>query len=402
MNKFTSGHPEYEDLLSLIDRDVLSTQPAVKRHVRECPKCRQDVDDCKAVTREFARFEEIVLIPAIPPPSRPWLDIREAMRQMDGCECDPGWLGRMGKAAGRILAGGTAIGCLAFALVLWNRIEAKHEEKPEPRPAAMVPVPKAVPKFESRRAPASPPSSPVDGAPSAVEPPVNTEVRVWAALHRLRGDLGEPIEVEARPDGRIEVGGAGLAPAREVEIREALSVEPSVMFHFSAPSSGELRSAAPSVRFEAVHSPLEPELRRYAGSEGVYQALSDNVLDESDVLLTHAHALRNLAQSFPPVRQTELHAAERVMLQEMIADHRAAFREHAGALLGQISRFGKHLGTPPAPTAQTSDALDAAQRMDSILSAIFGAARTDLNARELLAELSAASASLTVATGEPR
>jgi hypothetical protein len=43
---------------------------------------------------------------------------------------------------------------------------------------------------------------------------------------------------------------------------------------------------------------------------------------------------------------------------------------------------------------QSSDVLEAARRLDRVLSAMFGAARTDLTPEALLAELSNASAAL--------
>jgi hypothetical protein len=164
----------------------------------------------------------------------------------------------------------------------------------------------------------------------------------------------------------------------------------------------EVRPGAPAERFEAAHSSLEGQLRRYAGTDGAYQNLSDTVLDESDTVLAHAHALRTLAQRFPPERQAELLPAERTLLANMTADHQGAFRDHARKLLGDLAPLGKALGAPPATDRTSSDPLDAAQRMDLALSAIFGAARSDLTASQLLAELSAASASLAMAAGDAR
>ena len=228
---------------------------------------------------------------------------------------------------------------------------------------------------------------------------MNTEVRVFAALHRLGADLGEPVEVEAPADGRVVVGGTGLPPARQAEIREALAAERDVRFHFADAPSAEPAAAAPT-RVEAAHSPLEARLREYAGDDDRYQSLSDRVLDESDTVLAHAHALRTLELRFPAAREAELGAAERTMLHDMAAAHRGAFDQHARSLLGDITPLVKALGAPPLRGVQPGDLLDAAQRTDHALSAIFGAARTDLTPEQMVTELARAASALAAAVGE--
>jgi hypothetical protein len=79
----------------------------------------------------------------------------------------------------------------------------------------------------------------------------------------------------------------------------------------------------------------------------------------------------------------------------MTVAHRAAFAGHAQALLQLIGPPSRALGAPSAaPQAGDADAFDAARRLDRVLSAIFGGARTGLTPGQLLAELSRASATL--------
>jgi hypothetical protein len=354
------------------------------------------------VMREYARFEQAVIVPAIGPPPHPWLDIRVAMTRMERGSLRSRVVNRVAKTAGRIAAGGTLVGCLAFALVLWTRYEGRKDRETASAPVAAPTVAAPVAKLESRRVVVSPPHGPVDGAPTAVEPPVNTEVRVLAALHRLGADLGEPVEVEVRPDGKVVVGGAGLPPSRQSEIREALAAERGVAVQFTAAPAMEPGAAKTSTRIEATHSPLEAQLRAYAGGDAQYQTLSDRVLDESDTILAQAHALHGLAQRFSPERQAELRPAESALLKEMIAEHEAAFRDHARALVSELAPLAKALGAPAGSGAESGDAFAAAQRMDRVLSEVFGAARTDLTASGLLAELANASTALAAAAGEAR
>jgi hypothetical protein len=121
-------------------------------------------------------------------------------------------------------------------------------------------------------------------------------------------------------------------------------------------------------------------------------AVRGEAADEAAGTISTAHRggapdIRNLMQRFPAARQAELRASERDMLQEMMAGHRHVFRERARTLLKQISLFGNALGMPSAPTAKTTDVLDAAQHMDGVLSAIFGNARTDLSKTFIYATL---------------
>ena len=83
MTEFINGHPEYDQLLALMDRNLPGAGRDARRHVRECGKCRQDIDECRAAVWDYARYEEALVLPAIPPAAHPWLDIQEVIRQLD-------------------------------------------------------------------------------------------------------------------------------------------------------------------------------------------------------------------------------------------------------------------------------------------------------------------------------
>lgn len=408
MTEFTNGHPEYGELLALVDHDLPRMSSAVRRHYRECPKCRRDMQECDAAVFEYQQFENTFVLPAIPPPN-PWQDLRQSMRRLDEAKPSKRTLGRiawrlaapLANSAGRLVAGGTALGCLAFAIVLMTRSEKRSEQRPieQPRMAAPSRVTPTLPAVESRKAANNGrPRGPVDAGLPAVESSVNTEVRVFAALHRLGADLGEPVEIRTGSDGRVAVGGTGVSPDRQAEIREALSAERAVAVRFtdsSAVASGPEERA----RFETGHSALEARIREFAGGQSAYESLTNRVLDESDAVVTRAHALAALAERFPDTRRAELREAERRTLETLTADHRAAFEQHARTLLLLVAPLAKALGAPvPDSVPAQGVLLQDAQRMDRVLSAVFGAPTT-MTSDELLTELAGASAALATDLG---
>jgi hypothetical protein len=226
-------------------------------------------------------------------------------------------------------------------------------------------------------------------------------VRVFAALHRLGADLGEPIEIAFGSNGTVEVGGASFTPARQAQLREALASEPKVLFRFTNPeaNANAHKTTQAPIRFDAARSPLEPTLKDFASGRGGLEPYANQVLDESDAVLERAHALGTLAERFPESRRWELHTAERATLDSLIETHRAAFQEHGGRLVQLVAPVLKALGAPAPTSSQSAGTLEAAQRMDRVLSVIFGVAHTDLTPDQLLAELSNASVELSATLG---
>jgi hypothetical protein len=387
-----SRHPEFGQLLALMDRDP-QDDFGMRKHVRECAKCRHDTDECRAAVWDYARFEEAAILPAIPP-ADPWPDLRARMRRLDE-QPEPvrkDWASVIGRLAG----GGAALGCLAFAIVLVTHLDRHTASPAAPAVTAATPAPIA-PKLDSRPAiNVKPRVTPVDAGPPAVESPLNIEVRVLAVLHRLGADLGEPVEISAEADGRVIVGGTGVAPARQAEIGEALRTEPGVLIRFHDPLPAQ---PAQLSKVQPERNPFAAALMAFAGSQDVYEKLGNRVLDESDAVLARVHALEMLASRFPATRGPELGASERALLADMTAAHRAAFAEHAQNLLQLIGPPSRALGAPAA-APQSGDTFDAARRLDRVLSAIFGGAHTGLTPSQLLAELSRASATLTAGIEE--
>jgi hypothetical protein len=415
-------HPECEQLLGLMDRDASEISAETRRHVEQCWKCQSHVEEMQTAIGEFARHHERVVVPAVPPAPRPWMDLRLAMRQWD--QANPqvsvgnpiGWrrlafpkaLLPGAGSTGRVIAGGALVACLAVAFVSAIHMEPPRAKSPVKPPlvskttVSAAPLPTAIPESKNTTPSASvirvPATAPVVSAKSFA----NEEVRVFEALHKFGADLGDPVEVSSNADGKIHVEGIGLAGPREVAIRNALSALPDVSFH--------TESAAPAVndsvdarvmKFEVSRSSFETQLLRVAGGAAGLARLANHVLDESDAVLVRAHALRTLTDHFPPARLSQLGDAELASLEEMIASHRDGYSQHASELLSFLAPVRKALGLPTAGIrSMQGDRLDAARRMDRILGIIFGVAHSSLTTQEQLVEFAAACEGLSAKAGD--
>jgi len=134
-------------------------------------------------------------------------------------------------------------------------------------------------------------------------------------------------------------------------------------------------------------------------SGAALERLANRVLDESDAVLVRGHALHSLIQRFPATRRAELHEPERATLDEMIAVHRQAYEQHATALLALLAPVRQGLNAPAARVVLAGDRLEAAQRLDRVLSIMFGVAQTSLKPEQVVAELSNACDELSAAAG---
>jgi hypothetical protein len=389
-------HPDLEALLQLADDSVPSRSNRwVRKHVASCWKCRSHLEELQETVREFARYHEKVLLPSLHAPPEPWPDLRSRMKQVDEANPLPDLWKRTGAymslpamfSSKRLLIGGLAFSCVALAVTLALRTGKPPEPAPPMKPLVTSP---AIP-------PATKPVAPVAAKTiPAMTSAADTEVRIFAALRRIDADLGDPLEVSSDSTGHFTVTGIGLASQRQAEVRDALASLPDVAVTFSqaTPAGGSLESKSRALSFEAGRSPFEAPLQQFLGGQAAWENYSNQVLDESDAVLTRAHALQTLAEHFPPAKRAELHKRERAMLDEISDVHRSAFREHARRLELLIAPVREALHAPPLAAKGTNGPLAAAQRMDQVLSVIFGVASTRLTPAQLLAELSQASAGL--------
>jgi anti-sigma factor RsiW len=256
---------------------------------------------------------------------------------------------------------------------------------PAPAPAKPVPARPAAPPEETRQAAA--PASPSD------------EIRVIAALHTIRADLGDPIEVVRSAD-RILVTGIGLDAERQREIARTLEAMPRVAVRFQESGAAELQPVRPAGR-RPVTSPeaarLQSRIEEYLGGRPAFERFAERLLDNGERMMAHAHALRRLGERFTPSAEAALDAAGRRTLETLREEHSAAIRRECVLIDSLIAPPLQAAGAKgqPAPTVmipsnwQTWAALEfqSAQQVERLLTAVVAGASLDEGSGEVASQL---------------
>jgi anti-sigma factor RsiW len=394
-----NGHAEFDQLLLLVDASAPTRATrSVRRHVATCWRCRTRLEELQETVREFARYHEKVVLPNLPAAPQAWPDLRRRMQEADESSQMFGLWTRVSSyfslpapLARRLLLGVLVTGCCVLAFAIAAR--KKAAESPTVKPGALVVrevLPAPVPEHTSRNAPAS---------PKLVTPStVDSEVRVFRALHEIEADLGDPVEVSRTASGEIKVVGNGVSAARQQEIRGAIGAIPNVITEWhEAPIRPESRlRSAKAVNLEGARNPFEVMLRPAAPD---WESFSNRVLDESDAILARAHALRTLEEHFPEERRAKLAPEDQNTLDQISAAHFMSFGDHVRTLGGILAPM---FASRPEPSQTHPDFLAAAQRMDRVVSIIFGGAATTEKPSQVLADLSQAVADLNAAVEAKR
>ncbi len=285
----------------------------------------------------------------------------------------------------------------------------------EPAP---TPLPTVTPAAEITRIPASAPS--IKPVPAEAELR-NAEVAALYALHRLRADLGEQIEILRDPAGQVVVRGLVETADRKEQLIEALGAlalvttqiqtveeaQRAALQKLSASPPPTVSAAAPAGAVDSEqasagnHNPqpqaFREALENYFASSGsaAPQAigqriteLTNRTLALSEAALARAWALRRLAEN-PALKQTEhLSPEAKTRLAAMVESHRTELREEIRSLRGELESCltfiagGKTDGREASSVKEadkTSDWAGAAltvfqsvSRLDRALHGIFG------------------------------
>jgi hypothetical protein len=228
------------------------------------------------------------------------------------------------------------------------------------------------------------PSQPAAAAPGP-SASISDELQVLAALHRIGADLGDPVEVRLS-EGKVEVGGTGVAPARQQQILEALADLPNVAVRFSepAPLTGEPsglppQTAAGPAPLVGVRARIEQQL----GGRAEFERFSSQVLDDNEAAMARAYALRGLGRRFPAGSEASLPPADRVLLRRMAREHVNELARHADALdralAGPLAALGGTAAAVRHPEPRdweeaSGQLFDSARRVEVLLSVLLGAA----------------------------
>lgn len=179
------------------------------------------------------------------------------------------------------------------------------------------------------------PGEPAAAAPLAPEPvTAGEEVRVFAALHRLGADLGEPVEV-ARNQSGIVVTGIGIDNGLKQRIEREVAGLPGVEVRV-AEDQPLPPGAEPAPRGTTSTSPeraaLQDVLERALGGKVAVERFTSEILDQSELLMARAHALRRLSEKFPARDEAGMSAADRHLLRQLGGEHARALLDRAAEL----------------------------------------------------------------------
>ncbi len=216
--------------------------------------------------------------------------------------------------------------------------------------------------------------SPVSGvAASAIPLPMvnldKVELNVFATLHNLKADLGEPISV-TRSGQAVQVGVWQLPPERQSELRAALADQPAVQVELTAPrvpvkSIAIARATAPAslsngapIHIDVESGGDDQRLLKFFGNAEREQDYTNEALATSTAILSHLYALRNLQAHFPVDRSLTLVPEEQAQLRSLVQDHATAISANLDALVRQLAPLEANFSVTPCTSSGASAALN--------------------------------------------
>jgi len=284
-------------------------------------------------------------------------------------------------------------GTLQFRNREWVEI-SELPDTPAPSPKASTEAGDAV--AASRTDPSSS-NRPSEGPAPAATP--GEELAVLAALHSLGADLGDPVEA-TRSGGEILVTGTGIGIERQQEIRDELRAMPRVTVRLSSELSAQnpgLEKRSPSrISVGPGTGPMQAAMEEHLGGHAAFEHFADGIFDLTDTFMARAHALRRLAQRFPPDIETQMTSQQMQLLERLRQDH-------AEALVGDLRELERRihpaLSMPLDDAGQvntsgqwqneTEQLFVEARHAETMLVALLGASPEETQSPELPAQVAA-------------
>jgi hypothetical protein len=210
----------------------------------------------------------------------------------------------------------------------------------------------------------------------------NAEIAALYALHRLKADLGEQIEIAPESNERIVVRGQVETPERKRELIAALKGIPFVAARIQTFAEASAQAAPPPPAVAIIAPPkansdsspaagvnlFERRLARYFAERATapedaaainrrIAQLANSAFAESSAALSSAWALRRLAVAFddgPDEQMNEQMSVAAARLREVIGNHLAEIKTRSRNLRAQlepalISIAGTQAGAAPSP-----------------------------------------------------
>lgn len=382
MTSLVRRHPSEDRLWSFADGELSSRDAtAVSEHVATCPDCRTRVDESKQAFSECLRYFRTVQQDCLPAPPEPWRDIHAVFEEADARVERRSWRTvfdiQLPKLSWRWVALGAGAALVWAAAHYIGAIESRPALEPLPAPPPATPAPRPP---VSPSAPAAQRRLPTQPVPEPATPA--EELKVFAALHRLGADLGEPIEV-TRGETQVVVTGVGIEPDLARRLREELSPVPRVEVRFSDSPPEVETPSQPSAPIppQGQAAQFQQKLEKQLGGRAAFDQFADRVLSITEALMSRAHALRRLAERFPPEVESMLSPEDRAVLTRLRQDHATALRDQAAELERYVQPVLSALGVPAAASTGPWTGIDAlleeARRTESNLAVLLGGASNE-------------------------
>ena len=388
MSNFYLQHPEDDQLLAYSDGELKGLAATrLRRHLKDCWRCRTQLEDLQATVTGFMRYKEQVLEAHLPDPPAGWRNLKVEFERIDRTVPAPRFGDRMvaryGVPAVRVASVAVVLALTGLGYVM---------VRPPDAPVVLPDV--------SREQTAIKPVNPLafPHQPSAAQkkvtlpelPKANAEVQVVAVLHKLGADLGEPIEWTRDAQGRVIVTGTALAGGRRNEIQTALNGIAGVQVKFEDGRATKGAARATSV-VEGGRLPWQSELEQALGSKAAVESFGNSVLDLSDAVVARAHALKKLDERFAAA---QLEPSERAQIDAIADRHRVEMSKASADLKKRMSPILAKLGSGIHTSNTKWPLLTAAQQTDQWLNVIFAGAATDRTLEQAASELGRALGSL--------
>jgi hypothetical protein len=206
---------------------------------------------------------------------------------------------------------------------------------------------------------------------------------VVSLLHRIGADLGDPVEVNLT-DGKVLVSGAGVSPERQRQIHELLDSNANVEVRFSQPEATLIPppGAAPTTGGDTANLGIQTRIEKQLGGRAAFERFSARVLDGNEAAMSHAYALRSVAERFKAGNEAAMAAAERAQLHQLARDHVAALATQVRVMENSLGPVLAGLGgkaaaaQPAAGDTQwqqaAEDSFVASRRLEVLLSIMLG------------------------------
>ena len=404
-SKFYSPHPEDDELMSYADNELEGGSVGrVRKHLKECWRCRTQIEDLQATVTGFMRYREHALVPNLPAAPQPWKSLKQDFDRIDrenaNLAARSPLFARFGPIPSmrisRIAVGIAALAVIGFGLgyVHVMRSEVPTATPPKAAEAVKMATPASVfvPAVVKPSEGAARPSSVVAEQPARL---VNAEVEVAVALHLSAADLGEPVEVLREPNG-IVVTGTALSASRRQELTAALSTIPGVSIRWEDTRITR-NPSRPNANFDAGRLPWQAELESALGGKAALERTSNDLLDLSDAVTARALALKKLNDQFAGAG---LKAEERLKIDSIKSDHERELKTAVEALNRRATPVFEKLNVAVGGAAvpAVGSVLQAAQKTDQLLNVLFAGAETNRSLAQTVEELRVAMAQLRVVT----